>query len=64
MNSYNLINANIITLDAKCTQASSLTVSNGKIESINSINSQYKTIDLEGATVIPGFIDAHYHLKN
>ena len=37
MNSYNLINANIITLDAKCTQASSITVSNGKIESINSI---------------------------
>ena len=64
MNSYNLINANIITLDDTLSQASSITVSNGKIESINATNNAYKSIDLDRATVIPGFIDAHYHLKN
>jgi len=64
MESYNLINANIITLDSSLKGANSLTVSNGKIESINQINSSYKTLDLNGYTVIPGFIDAHFHLKN
>ena len=63
MNSYNLINANIITLD-DAFPASSITISRGKIESINKINNEYKSIDLDGATVISGFIDAHYHLKN
>jgi predicted amidohydrolase YtcJ len=64
MESYNLINANIITLDSSLKGANSLTVSNGKIESINQINRSYKTLDLNGYTVIPGFIDAHFHLKN
>tara|TARA_Y100001970_G_scaffold282813_1_gene396500 strand:+ start:57794 stop:59344 length:1551 start_codon:yes stop_codon:yes gene_type:complete len=64
MESYNLINANIITLDSSLKGANSLTVSNGKIESINQINSSYKTLDVNGYTVIPGFIDAHFHLKN
>jgi len=64
MKTYNLINANIITLYDKCQSASSLIISNGKILSINQVNNKYPTIDLKGATVIPGFIDAHYHLKN
>ena len=64
MNSYNLINANFITMDEQMPFASSLTINAGKIESINSINTNYKSIDLNGKVVIPGFIDAHYHLKN
>ena len=64
METYNLINANIITMFDKFPSASSLIISNGKILSINEVNNKYPAIDLKGATVIPGFIDAHYHLKN
>ena len=64
MKTYNLINANIITLSDNSPSASSLIICNGKILSINKINSKYPSIDLKGATIIPGFIDAHYHLKN
>ena len=64
MKSYNLINTNIITRGSNFSSNQSITIHNGKIESINQTNSSYKTIDLEGATTIPGFIDAHFHLKN
>ena len=64
MKTYNLINANIITLSDKSPSASSLIISNGKILSINEVDNKYPSIDLKGATIIPGFIDAHYHLKN
>ena len=64
MKSYNLINANIITLHDKHPIATSLIVCNGKISSINKVNNKLPSIDLKGATIIPGFIDAHYHLKN
>ena len=64
MESYNLVNANIITLSASLQTANTITISNGKIENINQPNSLYKTLDLNGHTVIPGFIDAHFHLKN
>ena len=64
MESYNLINANIITLQTKVRTASSITIDNGKIEALDKPNSNYKTLDMRGATIIPGFIDAHFHLKN
>ena len=46
MESYNLVNANIITLNASLQTANTITVSNGKIESINQPNGLYQTIDL------------------
>ena len=64
MEAYNLINGNIITLNPLLQMADTLTISNGKIENINQTNRTYKTLDLNGHTVIPGFIDAHFHLKN
>ena len=64
MKSYNLIDGNVITLNLKEPIAQSITINDGKIESINKPNSLYKSIHLNGATIIPGFIDAHFHLKN
>jgi len=64
MHSCNLINGNIITLNHDFPVANSLAIENGKIISINQTISKFKTFNLKGATVIPGFIDAHFHLKN
>ncbi|KAB7707346.1 amidohydrolase family protein [Bacillus aerolatus] len=65
-------NANIVTLDEKNTAAKSLLVSAGKIVKICSesepdiqgyiIDSRTQEIDLNGATLLPGFIDTHSHL--
>ena len=64
MKSYNLINGNIITLNKALPIAQSITVSNGKIIDLDNPNPKYENKDLFGATLIPGFIDAHFHLKN
>ncbi|MBO0997459.1 amidohydrolase [Bacillus sp. SD075] len=65
-------NGNIVTLDESNTIAKSLIVSNGEIAKIFSVaepdtsgytvNSDTQVIDLNGATLLPGFIDTHSHL--
>jgi len=60
----NLINGKIITLNSSLPLVDNITIKKGKIQALNKPNSSYKTIDLKGATVIPGFIDAHFHIKN
>ena len=62
--SFNITNANIISLDHYCPHPKSLTIKNGIIDSLNRCNSKFETIDLKGATLIPGFIDSHFHLRN
>ena len=62
--SFNITNANIISLDQNCLHPKSLIIKNGIIDSVNRHNSKFETIDLKGATVIPGFIDSHFHLRN
>ena len=60
----NLINGKIITLNESCPIIETLTIKNGKIYSLNTQNPSFKTINLKGATIIPGFIDAHFHITN
>ena len=60
----NLVNGNIITLDESCPSADTISLENGKIAGINAKDHNHKSIDLQGATVIPGFTDSHFHLTN
>ena len=60
----NLINGNFITLDDKCPTAEMISVDSGKIAGINAVDHNCENIDLNGATVVPGFVDAHFHLVN
>jgi len=60
----NLINGNFITLEEKCPKAEMISIENGKIAGINASDHQCENIDLNGATVIPGFVDSHFHLVN
>ena len=64
MESLKIINCNIITLDENNPSASSLYIENGRIKEIDGTSKSTQIIDLNGATIIPGFIDAHFHLKN
>ena len=60
----NLINGNFITLDDQCPSAEIISIENGKIAGINASDHNCENLDLKGATVIPGFVDAHFHLIN
>ena len=60
----NLINGNFITLDNHCPIAEMISVVNGKINGVNALDHNSESIDLKGATVIPGFTDSHFHLTN
>ncbi len=62
-------NANIITIDPRQPRAQSLAVRDGKFvavgdnDSVNDLVGQgTQVLDLEGKTVLPGFIDAHIHV--
>ncbi|MUU79642.1 amidohydrolase [Winogradskyella endarachnes] len=60
-------NANIYTVDDNFSKAESFAVKDGKILAVGSsskINETYKAIDTlnaNGKTIVPGFIDAHCH---
>jgi len=64
-------NAEVITLDPKYPSANSVLVRAGKIVQVGdfselskSIKTSDSTINLNGATLAPGFIDAHGHLSS
>ena len=64
-----LYNGNFITLDEKNPCASAMVVIDGKISKIGNyedvkdlIGGGTDKLNLEGKTVVPGFIDAHIHL--
>ncbi|MQA91668.1 MAG: amidohydrolase family protein [Gemmatimonas sp.] len=51
--------ATVLTMDAEGNRAGSVSIKDGKIVSTSKEAGQ--AIDLEGATVMPGFIDSHSH---
>jgi hypothetical protein len=66
---YLLTNGNIVTMDARDTRAEAMAVENGRILRVGAnsdmtdlIEAGWPVTDLEGKTVLPGFIDTHQHL--
>ena len=64
-----ITNANVYTVDDAHPRATALAVRGGRVifvgsdaEALALAGSETRTIDLRGATVVPGFIDAHAHL--
>ncbi len=62
-----VINATIYTVDQAQPAASALAVRNGRFLAVGNdvsvhISPRTKTIDVNGATVVPGFIDSHAHM--
>lgn len=67
-NNITLWNANILTLDPTCPKAEALAVERGKIARVGTNQDILKlhgegwdSVDLQGKTVLPGFIDSHVH---
>jgi predicted amidohydrolase YtcJ len=63
-------NGNVYTVDAKNARAQAIAVSKDRIVFVGSngdaqkfVGPQTKVVDLKGATVLPGFADAHQHLS-
>ena len=64
-----LVNGKVVSVDPKETVAEAVAVKGGRIFSIGSneeiealAKSSAKVIDLEGRTLLPGFIDSHEHM--
>ena len=55
-----LVNANVLTMDPARPRASAVTVTGGRIEAVP--DGPPRPGDLGGATVLPGFHDAHNHM--
>ena len=65
-----LVNANVITMDPLCSRADAVAIKGGRIFAVGTDsnfkdlrNNHTEVIDLEGKTLLPGFIDAHIHLR-
>lgn len=69
MTRYIIANANVITMDDARPTASAFAVADGRIEALGtpgelrSAHPDYETVDLQGRTVLPGFIDTHTHVE-
>ena len=61
-----LVNANVLTMDPARPRASAVSVANGRITALDEVpagaNGTAHVVDLRGATVLPGFHDAHNHM--
>ena len=58
-----LVNANVLTMDPSRPLAASVAVAGGRITALDEIPpGAERVVDLRGATVLPGFHDAHNHM--
>ena len=65
-----LVNGNVITMDTKLAKAEAIAIKDGRIQEVGD-NEKIKalagenteTLDLEGQTAIPGFIEGHGHFS-
>ena len=59
-----LVNANVLTMNPDRPRASAVAIAGGRIEALDaSLDAEAgRVVDLRGATVLPGFHDAHNHM--
>jgi predicted amidohydrolase YtcJ len=57
-----LVNANVLTMDPARPRARSVSVAAGRIVALDADRPASEVIDLHGATLLPGFHDAHNHM--
>jgi len=64
------VNANVMTMDPLCPRADAVAIKGGRIFAVGTEsnlkdlrNNRTEVIDLGGKTILPGFIDAHLHLR-
>src|SRR6266849_6755769 len=65
--SLRLLNGNIVTMDARNSVVSSVTIKNGRIAAVGHRDDDAngpctRVIDLHGRTAIPGLVDNHNHI--
>lgn len=58
-----LVNARVLTVDRARPTASSAVLRGGRIEAVDRVASDVRSVDLDGAVVVPGFVDSHLHLE-
>jgi predicted amidohydrolase YtcJ len=61
-----LVNANVLTMDPARPRAAAVAVTGGRIEALDPgpapVHGAGRVVDLRGATLLPGFDDAHNHM--
>ena len=66
MTDLTLVNANVLTMDRDRPRASAVAIAGGRIEALDASTpvpaGSGRVVDLRGATVLPGFHDAHNHM--
>ena len=66
MTDLTLVNANVLTMDRDRPRASTVAIAGGRIEALDASTGvpagSGRVVDLRGATVLPGFHDAHNHM--
>ena len=65
MTDLTLVNANVLTMDRDRPRASTVAIARGRIEALDAssgVPASGRVVDLRGATVLPGFHDAHNHM--